>query len=83
MGRAVILSLASMADDDEGYVALPADIKDGVGSVIERVFLSTRRPTTVIVPDNLYSASKPEARTNLTMGYRSWSSTLPRDAAGM
>lgn len=54
MSRVVILSLASLTDDDEGDVALPAEIKSEFGSLVERVILSTRRPTTVQLPDDAY-----------------------------
>jgi hypothetical protein len=56
MSRAVILSLASLTDDDEGDVALPAEIKSELGSVVERVVLSTKRATTVLIPDEPRSA---------------------------
>ncbi|VXC67990.1 conserved hypothetical protein [Burkholderia sp. 8Y] len=52
MSRVVILSLASLTDDDEGDVALPAEIKSESGSLVERVILSTKRPTTVQLPDD-------------------------------
>lgn len=51
MRRAVILSLASLTDNDEGETVLPAELKTDRGAVVDRIILSTKRPTTVLVPD--------------------------------
>lgn len=52
MSRVVILSLASLSDDDKEDVALPAEVKSERGSVVERVIISTKHATTVELPDD-------------------------------
>ncbi|MFM0137442.1 hypothetical protein [Caballeronia grimmiae] len=52
MSRVVILSLASLSDDDKEDVALPAEVKSEQGSAVERVIISTRHATTVELPDD-------------------------------
>ncbi|SAL82274.1 hypothetical protein AWB74_06212 [Caballeronia arvi] len=54
MSRVLILGLARL-NDDEGDFALPAEIKNELGSVLDRDMLSTKRLRTVLLPDEAHS----------------------------